>query len=140
MKQTSNNKGYLRITLYDGKRKTKLIHRIVGKAFIPNPNNLPQINHINGIKTDNRVVNLEWCNNSYNQLQANRMGFCKNRLESTIKSLSKQIGKYDLEGNLIETFYNARIAEKETGISYKNISLVATNKTKTAGGYIWKFM
>ena len=59
--------GYLHVNLYkDGKGKKFKVHRLVAMAFIPNPNNLPMINHRNEIKTDNRVENLEWCDASYN--------------------------------------------------------------------------
>lgn len=62
--------GYLHIGLSMGSRnkhKDVRIHRMVAEAFIPNPNNYPMVNHINGVRDDNRVENLEWCDNSYNQ-------------------------------------------------------------------------
>ncbi len=60
-------KGYVTVSLHG---KHVKIHRLVAEAFIPNPDNLPMVNHINGIKTDNRVENLEWCNNSHNMQHA----------------------------------------------------------------------
>ena len=70
-------KGYIQVLLSFPKRKLKLIHVLVAKAFIPNPDGYPQVNHINGIKSDNRVENLEWCNNSMNQIHAYKMGLNK---------------------------------------------------------------
>lgn len=50
----------------DGKNKSHLIHRLVATAFLPNPGNLPEVNHINSDRSDNRVENLEWCDRKYN--------------------------------------------------------------------------
>ena len=56
-----NHDGYQSVTLYfEGKQERHLVHRLVGRAYLPNPNNYPQINHINGIRDDNRKENLEW--------------------------------------------------------------------------------
>lgn len=70
-----NSKKYWRVGVQiNNKQKFLAVHRLVAKAFIPNPYNLPQINHIDGNKNNNHVSNLEWCNNSYNQLHALKNG------------------------------------------------------------------
>lgn len=68
-------KGYIQVQLASRpKRLVKLIHVLVAQAFIPNPHNYPQVNHINGVKSDNRAENLEWCDNSMNQIHAYKLG------------------------------------------------------------------
>ena len=67
LKPSKHRNGYLNVAIFkEKKRKDMYIHRLVAEAFIPNPNNLHQVNHINEIKTDNRVENLEWCTQEYN--------------------------------------------------------------------------
>jgi len=75
---SKNNKGYGLVKLYkDGKIKTQTVHRLVMKAFVPNPLNKPDINHLNSNKMDNRLINLEWCTEQENILYAFKVGEIK---------------------------------------------------------------
>jgi len=70
-----NDNGYLVVSLHKNKKQTKsLIHRIVAESFLPNPYNLPEVNHIDGNKLNNNVENLEWCTSKYNSVHAQRLG------------------------------------------------------------------
>lgn len=128
MKPQSDTKGYLRISLSkNNKPKRFFVHRLVAMVFIPNPDNLPQINHKNEIKFDNRVENLEWCNSSYNMNYGNR----PDRYSKPIKQIK----------NNIEVVYKSvSEAERQTGIARWNITQCAKGVTKTAGKSIWKFV
>lgn len=69
LKPYAHGAGYLQVSLCkDGVRAKRLVHRMVAEAFLPNPESLPQVNHINGIKTDNSAANLEWCTNQGNAI------------------------------------------------------------------------
>lgn len=129
-KPTIRKNGYLKITLYkDGKGKTREVQRIVAETFIDNPKNVQQVNHINGIKTDNKVENLEWVTPRENDLH---------RIHVLKKGL-KKVKQYDLKGNYIQTFDSVAEASKQTGTNQHSISNVACGRRNKAGGYIWKY-
>lgn len=130
-----NARGYNRVCLYkNGVWKRFLVHRLVAQAFIPNPNNLPVINHINEIKTDNRSENLEYCTQKQN------LEYSGN-IEKWINSRKKPVIQLTLDGYFVAEYESTMDAEIKTGIYQGNISKCCLNKKhfKSAGGYKWKF-
>lgn len=121
--------GYLRAHLSkNGIAKKVLIHRLVAFAFIPNPNNYPEINHKDEDKTNNTVENLEWCSREYNINYGTRN-----------ERVSKPVLQYDRLGNFIREWPSGLKAEEELGINNGNISSCCSGKVKTAGGFVWRF-
>ena len=124
---------YLQVRLYkDNKNKSRKVHRIVAETFIPNPNNLPQVNHIDENPKNNRVDNLEWCTASYNINYGNRM-------KKYIQKRNKKMLQYDLEGNFIKEWESIKSIAEELKISKSGISNCAKGKFKQFKDYIWKF-
>ena len=131
-KHINKTNGYEYVVLTkNGIEKNIRVHRLIANTFIPNIKKLPQINHKDGNKKNNRVDNLEWCTNKENVIHAHKTGLAENK--NKIK-----VNQYDLQGNLINTYRSIVEASKNTGISIGNISLCINNKRKTANKYIWK--
>lgn len=133
-----NREGYMRyqMPMINGKHgKTISIHRAVAEAFIPNPNNFPQVNHINGNKAENRVCNLEWCSPSANQIHA-----CATGLRVYKGQKDKKTFQYDLEGKLVKEWKSLSEIERQTGHSFKAISRCCLGQIKTAFGFCWSYL
>ncbi len=125
---------YLKVVLCRNNiQKTYRVHRLIAEAFLPNPENKPQVNHINEIKGDNRVENLEWmtCKENINYGSHN---------ERSAKTKSVPVRQYDLQWNLIATYESASEAERQTGIHQGNISATCLSKRRTAGGFRWRYL
>ena len=142
IKPLLDNRGYFYVFLCKNNVKKNIpIHRLVAKTFIPNPENKPQVNHIDGNKTNNNVTNLEWATCSENIQHAYRNNLFTNQLESLKKiqkNNEKSVLQYDLNGNFIKEWESIKEAKKELKVS-SHISCCCNGKRKTAGGYIWKF-
>lgn len=139
LKASKNRNGYLKIMLCkNGKKKMYLIHRLVAEAFIPNPDNLPQVNHKSEMdKTDNRVECLEWCDNKYNI----NFGTRNQRVaeKNTNGKRSKPVLQYDLEGNFIKEWPSTMEVERKMGFLNQNISTCCQGKYKQSYGYVWMY-
>lgn len=143
--------GYCLVGLHkEGKRKNYFVHRLVATAFLPNPDNLPCINHKNEIKTDNCVDNLEFCTYQYNNIYGTKLERIskankgkkqsQEHIEKKVKSHQKTILQLSKSGNIILCKWeSATQAEKELNILATNITKCCRGKYKTAGKYKWMY-
>lgn len=137
-----NNKGYLKVILCkDGKTKQLLVHRLVANAFIPNPLNLPFINHKDEDKTNNAVSNLEWCSQQYNT----NYGTCPKRISAKLKGKfvngpkAKQVLQYDKQGNFLKRWPSTQEIKRRLGFNQGNICDCCNGKLKSANGFVWMY-
>lgn len=122
--------GYLYVNLSkDGQSKKYKIHRLVAEAYIPNPDNLPQVNHKDENKTNNCLQNLEWCDAKYNI----NYGTCITKRSNSRK---KPILQFTLDGELVREWTSANDVGKEV---QSNIVTCLKGRLKTAYGYVWKY-
>ena len=126
MKLQKDACGYLRVQLYmgNGKARTEKVHRLVAIAFLDNPNNLPEVNHINHTRDDNRVENLEWVNHQEN---SDKMTICKS------------VSKYDRDGNLIATYHSLSEAGRAENTTASHIKTLIENKPQKNRLFLWKY-
>lgn len=118
--------GYLRVIFCkDGKIKRFSVHRLVAQAFIPNPYNLPQVNHIDENKTNNIVSNLQWCSSQYN------INYGHRNEKISKKVLCVETGK---------VYTSTHQVERELGFANSNISRACNGKQKSAYGFHWRYI
>ena len=139
LKQASNKDGYKLVCLAkDGKSRTFNVHRLVAMAFLPNPENLPEVNHKDETHDNNCVENLEWCSRTYNR----NYGTYRERMSKSLKEAgtnNKSVSAYDKTGVYVKSYDSITEAEKELGLGKSSISQALRGKQKTSGGYVWKY-
>ena len=130
MSSNRSDSDYIVVNLYKNKkRKTFLVHRLIAKTFIPNPNNLPIVNHKNENKQDNRVCNLEWCSTSYNSSYGSRK-----------KKQAEKLGKRVMCVETGKVYMSIGLAGKSVNKPYQDISRACKSEKRTCAGYHWKFI
>ena len=119
--------GYMSINLFmaDGRRKKELVHRLVALTFIDNPNHLPQVNHIDRVRDNNRLSNLEWVTASENTAKS----------AAPRRIMIKKVGEKEWK-----KFSSIRAACKELGLSEPNVSMCISGRQKTHRGYVVKLV
>lgn len=132
--------GYVYTALSCGKNRSRgiSVHRLVATAFLPNPNNLPHINHKDENKSNNRLENLEWCTVSYNV----NYGTCLERRTQTNKLNAlncKRVAMLDDNGEIIRVYKGLRYAADEIRRDYSAISFAIKHQTRCAGHH-WAFV
>lgn len=137
MKLHKDRDGYLRVTLCrNGLSKMFRVNRLVAIAFIPNPKNLPMVNHKDETRDNNRVENLEWCDNDYN----NNYGTRNKRLsEAKLNTNCKPVCQCDMDGNVIKVWPSICEVKRQFGYDVGLIAKRCVGRGNTAYGFKWKY-
>lgn len=133
IKSYSSEDKYILVHLYKNhKMKMFLVHRLVAIAFIPNTENLPEVNHRDEDKSNNCVENLEWCDRRYNINYGERN-------KKVSESQSKKIDQYTKTGDFVRTWNSIIEVERTLGIAHQHISKCCRGRLKSAGNFVWKY-
>ncbi len=129
----SSNQGYWSVGLAVEKiQKNERIHRLVAEAFIPNPNNFPIVNHIDGNKYNNTVNNLQWTTYQGNMLHAHATNL--------VNSYVRGVRQLDMDGNVIEIYSSLKDAGIAMGVTFQAIYKSCIGSTKTCKGFRWEYV
>lgn len=132
---TINRHGYKVVNIQN---KVYPIHRILASTFIPNPENLPEINHKDEIRHNSVLENIEWCSHKYNNAYGTKGKRHSKKMKGNT-SACRSVIQETKEGVFIAEYSSLKEAGKQFGKSHSNISLCCSGKQKTAYGYIWKY-
>lgn len=139
MRQWVTNWGYRMVQLWrDGVGKHHSVHRLVANAFIDNPDNLPQVNHIDENKANNSVDNLEWCSAKHNINHGERNAKTSKALTNN-PLRSRRVLQYSKDGAFIMEYPSLHEAERCTGVQAGSICYSAKGTNRIGGGYVWKY-
>lgn len=138
LKPHDNGIGYLQVKLCkNGQKEQPLVHQLVAQAFIPNPQNLPEVNHKDENKTNNSVENLEWVSSKENTNFGTRNLRVAEKLINGI--LAKKVLQYTKNGTFIREWPSLMEIERQTEFHYQNICACCLGKLKSAYGYVWRY-
>ena len=137
LKPVLNRKGYETVML--GRKKRRLIHRLVASEFIPNPDNLPLVRHMDDNPRNNRVDNLKWGTQVDNMQDCIHHGRLVGDTRAAIKSRKKPVIAFDLDDVFVGEYESVNAAARALGVWASHISSVITGKISQTGGYRFKW-
>ncbi len=131
---TLNNSGYVTVGLHDhGHQISYLLHRVVAEAFVENPNNYSEVNHIDQNKMNNSSDNLEWCTHKENVNHGDE-------IERGSQKQRKSFRQLDMDGNVIKLWSGFKKMQRETGYQRKSVYECCTGKRDSYKGFRWEYV